>query len=1023
MKHLAKHRLGLLFFLIFSIPVLAQTVDNTAAGKSELFQAFKYRNVGPTRGGRVTTVEGVASIPGTYYMGSSGGGVWKTKDYGITWKNISDGYFSTPSIGAIRVVPSNPEIVYVGTGSDGLRSNVITGKGVYKSKDSGKSWKHTGLEKVGQIGALEIHPDKPDIVFVAAIGQAFQPNKERGIYRSLNGGKDWQQVFYLSDTIGAVDIEFAPSNPEILYASMWRAERKPWTIISGGEKAGGIYKSEDGGNNWIKLTRGLPDGLIGKIDLAVSPDKPQRLYALVEAPEGEGGLYMSDDMGESFELISSNSNIINRPFYYCNIEANPLNANSLYIMAGRFLHSTDGGVSWKNLRPPHGDNHDIWINPNDTLEFIQSNDGGANITQNGGLSWSTQRNQPTAELYQVEVDDQYPYWLYAGQQDNSTIAVPALPPYNAPSGASGFWLSVGGCETGPAVPKPGNSNIIYSNCKGRFGVYNKRTGQEKQYYVGATNIYSHNPKDLKYRFQRVAPIHVSPHNPDVVYHASQYLHKTTDDGVTWEIISPDLTAFEPDKQVNSGSPITRDITGEEYYSTIYSIRESILREGLIWVGANDGPVYVTKNGGADWKNVSPEDLPKGGRVDCVEPSPHKEGKAYISVLRYQLGDWHPYIYKTQDYGESWELLTTGTNGIPVDFPTRVVREDPNKEGLLYAGTEFGIFISFNDGLNWISFQQNLPVTPVTDIKIFRNDLVLSTMGRSFWIMDNVTALHNLESNEEAVLFKPLNTYRFRYRGTRSNSVPEYPSPSVIIDYYLKNKSDQVIKLEILNKDHKVIRTYLSEKKEEIGEENEMMAYYRRNMGSTTLTNHTGTNRFRWDMRHHGPWDKSERRRSSGGPDASPGIYQARLSVNGESYVQSFELLMDPRLEETLVCLDDLLLKEELALQIRDLESSAKKSAYKLKERRKELKNIIDTSNKKKNKFMAEDDNLSKLQSELITAKGPYMTPMLLDQISYLASMLSRADQIPGNDAYERYAELKKHYEDIISSKVFNNLAD
>lgn len=1026
MKHLIKYRYGLLFFLTFSIPVIAQTTDGPAIEKQKLFQAFQYRNVGPTRGGRVTTVEGVASIPGTYYMGSTGGGVWKTEDYGITWENISDGYFSTPSIGAIRVVPSNPETVYVGTGSDGLRSNVITGKGVYKSEDSGKSWKHTGLEKVGQIGALEIHPDKPDIVFVAAIGQAFQPNKERGIYRTLNGGKDWQQVFYLADTIGAVDIEFAPSNPEIMYASMWRTERKPWTIISGGDKTGGIYKSEDGGNTWTKLTQGLPNGLIGKIDLAVSPADPQKLYALVEAPEGEGGLYKSNDMGESFELISTNQNILNRPFYYCNIEANPLNANSLYVMAGRFLHSTDGGLSWKNLRPPHGDNHDIWINPNDTLEFIQSNDGGANITQNGGLSWSTQHNQPTAELYQVEVDDQYPYWLYAGQQDNSTIAVPSLPPYNAPSGASGFWLSVGGCETGPAVPKPGNSDIIYSNCKGRFGVYDKRTGQEKQYYVGATNIYSHNPKDLKYRFQRVSPIHVSIHNPDVVYHASQYLHKTTDDGITWEVISPDLTAFEPDKQVNSGSPITRDITGEEYYSTIYSIRESILRKGLIWVGSNDGPIHVTKNGGTDWEDVSPEDLPKGGRVDCVEPSPHIEGKAYIAVLRYQLGDWHPYIYKTGDYGKSWKLLTTGENGIPADYPTKVVREDPNKEGLLYAGTEFGIFISFDDGLNWVPFQQNLPITPVTDIKIFRNNLVLSTMGRSFWILDNITALHNLESyenNEELVLFKPLDTYRFRYRGTGSNSVPEYPSPSVIIDYYLKEKSDQIIKLEILNKDQKVIRTYLSKQKAETSEENEMMAYYRRNMGSTKLANNAGTNRFRWDMRHHGPWDKSERRRSSGGPDASPGTYQVRLNLNGKSYNQSFELMMDPRLEETGICLDDLLLKEELALQIRDLESLAKKSASLVNKRREELKDLIGENNKKKNKFITEDDNLAKIQSEFVTAKGSYMTPMLLNQISYLASMLSRADQIPGNDAYERYTELKKHYKEITSSKVFKDLSD
>jgi len=563
-----------IIILSIFISTLGNLNAQDAGPDSTFFKALTFRNVGPTRGGRATAVQGVTKQPGAFYMGTTGGGVWKTDDYGINWTNISDGYFNTPSIGAIKVYQNDPKIIYVGTGSDGIRSNVIIGKGVYKSDNAGKSWSYIGLPKAGQIGAVEIHPTNPDVVFVAAQGQPFEKNEDRGVYRTKDGGKNWERVLYHSDSVGAVDIEFAPNNPDIIYAAMWRNERKPWTIISGANKIGGVYKSTDGGNNWKKITKGLPQGLIGKIDFAVSPANPNRLWALVEAPKEERGVYRSDDQGESFVLVSAKKELTDRPFYYCNIEANPLNADVIFVLATNFYKSVNGGKTWKEIEPPHGDNHDIWINPTDTSLFIQSNDGGANVTTNGGRSWSTQENQPTAELYQVEVDDQHPYWLYAGQQDNTTIAVPSLPPYDAPGGASAFWMAVGGCETGPAVPKPGNPNIVYSNCKGRFGVYDKKSGQERQYYVGATNIYGHNPKDLKYRFQRVSPIYVSTHNPNVVYHASQFLHKTTDDGVTWETISADLTANEPGKQVISGAPITRDITGEEYYSTIYEINES-----------------------------------------------------------------------------------------------------------------------------------------------------------------------------------------------------------------------------------------------------------------------------------------------------------------------------------------------------------------------------------------------------------------------------------------------------------------
>ncbi|MEM7187447.1 MAG: hypothetical protein AAF466_12380, partial [Bacteroidota bacterium] len=761
-----QRELRFFFILLFTI----------ATSFAQQFDAFQYRAVGPERGGRVTTVTGTPMQPGTFYLGATGGGVWKTEDYGTTWHNVSDGYFETPSIGAIEVAVNDPNIVYVGTGSDGLRSNIISGRGMYKSIDGGKSWQHIGLTNVGQIGAVEIDPTDHNIVWVAAIGNAFRPNAERGIYKTVDGGKTWEQVLFVSEKTGFADLELLPGNPNIVYAAAWKAQRKPWTIISGGENAeGGIYKSINGGKNWEKLEEGLPNTLIGKIDLAVSPVDSSLLYAVIEAPGKEGGLYKSVDQGMSFRQVSDNKGLVNRPFYYTNIELDPTNPDIIYSNSNPLLKSVDGGRSWNRMSVPHGDNHDIWLNPDNPDLLIQCNDGGANVSHNGGKSWSSQFNQPTAELYQVEVDDQYPYWLYAGQQDNSTtIGVPSFPPYAIQSPGRGWVINTGGCETGPAVPKPGNANIVYANCKGRFSVFNKLTGTEKGYYVGASNIYGHNPKDLEYRFQRVAPIHVSPHNPDVVYHGSQFLHKTSNDGMLWETISPDLTAFEADKQVISGSPITRDITGEEYYSTLYSIRESKLVEGLIWTGSNDGVVSITRDGGKSWQNITPNNLPKGGRVESIEPSHFDPAKAYMAVDRHLMGDAKPYLFKTNNYGASWELITTANNGIPAHFNARVLREDPVREGLLYAGTEYGVFVSLDDGKSWQEFQQNLPVTPITDIKIHRGDLVLSTMGRGFWILDNITPLRQNaidDLGDSAVLFQPDATIRYRYPKSSYGAFP------------------------------------------------------------------------------------------------------------------------------------------------------------------------------------------------------------------------------------------------------------
>ena len=953
-----------------------------------ILKNLKYRNVGPVRGGRVTTVHGVESQKNVFYMGTTGGGVWKSTDFGNHWHNVSDGYFKSPSIGAINVYQKNPNIVYVGTGSDGLRSNIIVGKGIYRSEDAGKTWDHLGLENVGQIGAVEIHPNDPNTIYVAAIGQPFKNNQERGLYKSVDGGKSWDKILYLSDSIGIVDVEFAPDDPNTLYAASWRAERKPWTIISGSTN-GGAFKSVDAGKTWNKIDLGFESKYIGKIDFAVSKSNPDRLFVMVEASEGKGGLYKSEDRGKSFEHMNNREELVNRPFYYLNVESNPLNSDILYSSANRFMISKDAGKTWKSYSTPHGDNHDIWINSSDTSVWIQSNDGGANITFNSGKTWTTQFNQPTAEIYQVEVDDQYPYWLYGGQQDNySTVSVPSLPPYGLQAGPNAYITNTGGCETGPAVPKPGNSNIVYSNCKGRFGVYNKKTGQEKQYYVGASNMYGHNPKDLKYRFQRVSPIHVSPHDPDIIYHASQFLHVTKDDGVTWETISPDLTAFESDKQVISGSPITRDITGEEFYSTIYSVRESPLKKGLIWVGANDGPVHVTYDGGKNWKNVTPNRNIKGGRVDSVEPSYHNPSKAFVTILRYQLGDWKPYIYRTYDNGDSWDLIT---KGIPVDYPVRVLREDPKKEGLLFAGTEFGMFISFDDGNNWQSFQQNLPITPITDIKIHRNDVVLSTMGRSFWIMDNISYLRTFSFSDNQILYPIENTIRYRNRPLNNNHV-SYPQTSVDIDYKISNELVEEVFIKITDLEDNVINSYVSSVSSNDDIENyEMSTNEFTYILNNNISKKVGVNRFKWDMRHRGSWNKDSRYSYRNGPLVKPGKYKVTITIDGTSFSENLEIISDPRIDLGTEVYEE---QEKILIEIRDFMTEVRLFEN-------EVSKIL--INKPKNK------KYLSISKKLNTDKGTYMQPMLIDQIRYLQSMLSRADQKPGEDAINRLKELKSEF--------------
>ena len=993
----------------------------TRFDQAALGQGMRYRYVGPARGGRVTAVAGVAQEPRTFYMGVASGGVFKTTDGGVTWLPVGDG-IATPSIGAIEVAPSDPNVVYVGTGSDGVRSNVSIGRGVYRSNDAGRTWTFLGLREVGQIGQVRVHPTNPDVVFLSATGNPFARNTERGIFRTTDGGKSWKKVLYVSDSTGGADVELQPGNPNVVYAVMSRLERKPWTIISGARE-GGVYKSTDAGETWTKVTAGLPNELVGKGNLAVTAANPNRVYLLYEAKPG-GGLYRSDDAGATWQMVNGNPALVQRPFYYTTIGADPTNADVVYAGAEGFFKSTDGGRTLRPFPTPHGDNHDIWISPRDGNTMIQANDGGANVSFDGGRTWSTQYNQPTAEIYQVYVDNQVPYRLYGAQQDNTTLILPSLP---LGSGQDEEWRTGPGCETGPIMPHPTNPDTVYGSCKGQYSRMSLRTGQEKQYWVGAQSLYGNPGKDLIFRFQRVSPMDISPHDSRVLYYGSQHVHRTRDEGVTWERISPDLTANEPPyQQEGSGEPITRDVTGEEFYSTLYAIRESPVEPGVIWTGANDGPFHVTRDNGRTWNNITPPDLPKGGRVSNIEPSPTRRGTAYYAVYRYLLGDFRPYLYRTTDYGKTWTKIVAG---IPDDEPTRVIRADPEREGLLYAGTEFGMFVSFDDGGSWQKLQLNLPVVPINDMKVHRNDLVIATQGRAFWILDNLSPLHQWSdalASAKAQLFRPREAQRLRYAGgggfgRGSASSPQYPAPGAVIDYWLADAAGAVT-LDILDAQGKVVRTFSSEPpgpqgprpQPTVGEaaaaamanEDPDAGPRRRGGGVARLPKAKGVNRFTWDLSHPGSWDASSRGAAGGGPTALPGTYTVRLTVAGEGQpytaTQPLVLKQDPRTAKDGVTMADLREQFDHNMRVRDLVSDVNRAVAAIQGARR--------------RGVGGDTlaRLTALEQQLVTPPVRYSRPGLQDHIRYLYSLTTQADQKVGRDAIERYGVLRKELDVMLA---------
>jgi len=974
-----------------------------------LLAGLNYRLVGPSRGGRVTTVTGVPSQPKTFYMGVASGGVFRTTDGGGTWTPISDGQIPLGSIGSIAVADSNPDIIYVGTGSDGVRSNVSTGRGIYKTTDGGKTWAFMGLRDAGQTGAIRVHPTNPDTVVAAMTGDIFKATTERGVFKSTDGGKTWKKTLYLSDQLGAMDVEFQPNNPGVVYAWMSRLERKPWTIISGSLE-GGFYKSTNGGDSFNRISTGLPGQLIGKGNLATTAANPNRIYALVEAKPG-GGLYRSDDAGMTWAQVNATPALVQRPFYYTTLGADQTNADVVYAGAEGFYKSVDGGRTMTSLRTPHGDNHDIWVNPKDGNVMIQSNDGGANVSTDGGRTWSTQQNQVTGEFYAVTADNAFPYKIYGAQQDDSTVILSSVAnPYNLAD-----WRGGPGCETGPIFPHPADPNTVYGSCKGQYEVMDLRTGQSKSYWIGGQSLYGNAGSELVLRFQRVSPMNTSPFDPNVLYYGSQYLHRTRDKGVTWEKISPDLTAFPPCCQGPSGEPITRDVTGEEFYSTLYAISESPLEKGVIWTGSNDGPFSVTRDNGATWARVTPKDLPEGGRVAFIDPSPHRRGSAYYAVYRYLLGDYAPYIYKTDDYGRTWRRLTDGKNGIPADTPTRVVREDPNREGLLYAGTEFGMYISFDDGAHWQAFFQNMPQIPINDIKIHKKDLLVATQGRAFWIMDNLSVLEQLTPSvaKDAVkLFAPRDGYR-----TRVNPTTLGP----MFEYYLPAVPAGPVQVEVLDAKGATVNTYSSDAPaagagrsgrggggppspgatagqgargadQAQADPDAAPASFGRGGGGvqTRATREAGINRVVWNVQ------------SRDGVTVPPGAYQVRLTVGGATQTQPFKVLIDPNVAASGVTVADLAEQYQHALNMRAFTQQVTQLVTRVRDARTAARS-------------GPADRLAaieKIYAQLVTwPEGVrYSRPGLQAHTSYLSGLGTRTDQKVGRDAFERLAVLKKDYE-------------
>ncbi|MGI8854974.1 MAG: WD40/YVTN/BNR-like repeat-containing protein [Thermomicrobiales bacterium] len=952
---------------------------------SALFKSLEWRNIGPHRGGRVVAVAGHLHEQGTFYFGGCAGGVWKTTNGGSHWENISDGFFKTSAVGALTVSDADPNVIYAGMGETSIRSNISHGDGVYKSTDGGRTWQNKGLAATRHIGDIVVHPHNADLVYVAALGHAWGPNEERGVYRSKDGGETWDLVLHKSARAGSHDITMDTSNPRILYAAIWQGQRYPHAASSGGEDSG-LWRTMDGGDTWTEITRntGLPTGVLGKIGVAASPAQAGRVWALVEAEDG--ALFRSDDYGETWERVCDNPDLRRRPWYYMHIYADPQDANTVWVLTLGCWKSIDGGKSFEAIPTPHGDNHGLWIDPRNSKRIIEGNDGGATITYDGGRSWSTILNQPTAQFYHVTTDEKQPYNVYGSQQDNWAMRLPSIGFEGAISWKD--YVEPGGGESGYIAVSPKPPHLVFGGGigtglgHGRLIAWNPETGQKRNVTVWPEmQGFGAGADTLKYRFQWTFPVEISMHDPDMLYICSNFVHRSTDEGASWEVISPDLTRNDPDKLGSSGGPITADNSGAEIYCTIFAFRESPHEQGVFWAGSDDGLVHISRDGGKKWANITPPDLPEWAMISIIEPSPHDKATAYVAATCYKSDDTTPYLYKTNDYGATWTKIT---GGIPADDFTRTIREDPARRGLLYCGTETGVYVSFDDGGNWQRMETNLPVVPIWDLVVKGTDLVAATHGRSFWILDDITPLHQMQddlANAAAHLFAPRDTVRYRLYSRAFDRKPAYfvnykmtgpvtvgykpteaangmktedfydagknPPEGVIIHYWLKEQPTATVKLSILDADGTEIRSFTTKKEsngkkaEESGEpsgevlqetgEEEASSEDESSDESLWVPVAAGMNRFVWDYRYPMPTKLENRKggtprqealENGVAPKAVPGKYQVRLTVGDQTFTAPFTIVHDPRLP---VSEKDMQTQFDLKLAIRDRLSEVNQS--------------------------------------------------------------------------------------------------
>ena len=865
-----------------------------------LLGSMAWREVGPYRGGRSAAVAGIPSQTQTYYFGATGGGVWKTGDGGKTWDSVSDGFFGG-SIGAVAVSEWDPNVVYVGEGEKTVRGNVSHGDGMWKSNDAGKTWTHIGLADSRHIPRIRIHPKNPDLVYVAALGHLFGPNEERGIYRSRDGGETWERIHFVNPHAGAVDLAMDPTNPRILYASFWRVLRTPWSLESGGEGSG-LWKSTDGGDTWTELTghEGMPDGPIGISGISVSASNPENLYAIIEAEDG--GVFRSRDGGDTWTRTNDERKLRQRAWYYTRLEADPVDEETVYVLNVRFHRSKDGGKTFTAIPTPHGDNHDLWIAPDDPLRMVQANDGGANVSFDGGETWTAQDNQPTAQMYRVSTDNAFPYRLLGGQQDNSAIRIRSRSAFGSAIGVRD-WEPTAGGESGHIVAKPDDPDIVFGGSYGGFLTYvNHRTGERRAVNVWPDNPMGWGAADLRYRFQWNFPILFSPHDPNRLYVAANHLFQSDDLGHSWQIISPDLTRNDKSKMGPSGGPITKDNTSVEYYGTIFAVAASHHEADVLWAGSDDGLLHITRDNGETWQDVTPPQLPEWAQINGIDIHPFAEGGLYVAATRYKLDDFEPYLFKTTDYGATWTRIDTG---IDRQHFTRALRADPDRQGLLYAGTERGVYVSFDDGEHWQSLQLELPLSPVTDLAVKEKDLVVATQGRGYWILDDLTTLHQLDpalAEEPVHLFTPRDTHRLRggrtgNPGNRGTNPPD----GVVFHFWLgeepvdpETQENLPVELEITDTSGERIRHFT---RKPDGGGKDSRGGGRRGDDSRQLDVSQGMNRFVWNLHYPGAedfpgmilWNSRLQ-----GPRVTPGTYRARLTVGETTAETDFTVLPDPR---------------------------------------------------------------------------------------------------------------------------------